>query len=111
MVDWNQINFQNFQAALWHLEQQWPKKLARLLKTGKLESYLTETVQQAAKARAQMRQENPDTPNEVIREIIHSQIIAPENPKYPDYDLDDLRLSPQTEELLAKFRKEVIDSE
>jgi hypothetical protein len=45
----------------------------------------------------------------VIREIVHSQIIAPENPKYPDYDLDDLRLSNETEELLEKFRKEVMD--
>ncbi len=111
MIDWNEINFQEFQAALWHLQEQWPRKLEHLLTTSTLETYLTQTVQQAAKARVQMKRDNPDTPDDVIREIIHSQIIAPENPEYPDYDLNDLKLSPQARKRLKKFQKEVMDND
>ena len=109
MVDWNEINFQDFQAALWHLTEQWPRKLERLLKKGQLQQYLTETAQRATKARSQMRRENLDTPNDVIAEIVHNQIIAPQNPK--DVDIKDRQLSPEAEKLLEKFNKEVMDAE
>ena len=63
------------------------------------------------RARVEMMKEDPNIDQQAMKEIVHKAIIAPENPKYPEMDLDELQLSPQAEKLLTKFQEEVMESD
>ncbi|MDO8303234.1 MAG: hypothetical protein Q7T18_08330 [Sedimentisphaerales bacterium] len=68
--------------ALDHLETEWPEKLARLLKNGKLEAYLNQAVQATLNAEYKLTQANPGMTKEQASEFVLKDTLLPENPKY-----------------------------
>ena len=120
MINWEEegIDSQDAQAALWHLQQQWPREMERMLKNRTLEQYLTDISRTAAETRALLYREAnkgrllpPDEVEKVMIEEYVTQVLSPQNPKYPDMDLDELELSEEAQELLNKFNREVMEGE
>ena len=90
-----------WQVALEHLEAQWPEKLEKLLRQGKLKEHLDKLVDSCLD---QMFDAQDAGADEVEAANSVSQYLEPENPRYdPD---NPKRLSPQGQELLSQFRRQ-----
>lgn len=88
-----------WEVALDHLEQQWPQKLEKLLREGKLKDYLDRLVSACllqSDAEREAGADDVEAANAVDR------WLEPENPKFdPD---NPKQLSPRGQELLSRFK-------
>lgn len=94
------VQDQMWWVALDHLKEQWPVKLAELLKTNQLKEYLDQAVLQTWEMKAKLQKKlNPVEVEEAVLPVF----VAPRN---PDFDPDKPeKLKPEAAKALAHFRQ------
>lgn len=94
------VQDQMWWVALDHLKEQWPAKLAELLRTNQLKEHLDQAVSQTWEIKAKLQKKlNPVEVDEAALPVF----VAPRN---PDYDPDKPeKLPPQAAKALEQFRQ------
>jgi len=92
-----------YRRALVHLEEQWPEKLAALLKSGRLLDALDDAVVAYIRACERVEKANPKLQQWEIDALVTENTLAPENPKYDPLEAKPLPLKVQ--KLLDQFLK------
>lgn len=95
-----------WEAILEHLEDQWPRRLERLLRLKKLRAYLDNQAQLAVQADASLARENPEAEDDQIQETVLGTLLE----KNHQYDPDNPeQMSPTGKALLGKFWEDILD--